>query len=642
MTIAFLLTLGGCGGGESDKGSAFVGPPPSGAAPPPAGPTPPPDTGTPPPSGDIVVENHVTGSVGDGPIINARVRVFGNSGVMLMEASSSDQADYDMVVRTQGRNYAVRIVADQGIDLVTDAPPDFQMVSAILSPSQRTVNNINPFSTLIFEAARMNGGMNNSTVTAARHAVMTRYGFGFDTDVMPSAVETAITNDNVHLMVKTSETLGEMIRRTRDALIASGNNVDGDQVVAALAADLIDGWIDGSGALQSSSRIAAVANVASAAVLVEAMSNQLLVNGVNATEAMDRAVRSVRPNAPAGMSTTSVAIPEAAFLQAARTLRAAAVVAPDPRIDAAIQVMESATPGMLPAQVAAQLPAGLHGVLRQATVDTAYVSQRTIDAVNTTARSTSSSAGGNEPEPTPTPTPPPSEPGPEPTPLPPPPEPGPEPPPPPPEPGPEPPPPPPEPGPEPPPPEPVQPPPPPANNPPVISGTPEPTTLLVGAAWGFTPKASDPDGDPLTFSIAGKPSWMSFDSTTGRLSGTPLAAQVGVYDNIRISVTDGKDTASLPAFSITVSEPPSVGYATVSWSPPTEREDGSALGSVAHYKVYYGTSRSNLDQVATISGTLTSHKVEGLAAGTWYFAVTATCPSGLESEKSAIGSKTIP
>src|SRR5690606_37370291 len=91
----------------------------------------------------------------------------------------------------------------------------------------------------------------------------------------------------------------------------------------------------------------------------------------------------------------------------------------------------------------------------------------------------------------------------------------------------------------------------PGNRAPTISGTPA-TAATVGEAYAFAPTASDPDGDDLTFSIANRPSWASFDGATGRLQGTPGSAHVGTHSNIRISVSDGKTTASLPAFSITV------------------------------------------------------------------------------------------
>jgi hypothetical protein len=185
-------------------------------------------------------------------------------------------------------------------------------------------------------------------------------------------------------------------------------------------------------------------------------------------------------------------------------------------------------------------------------------------------------------------------------------------------------------------------PPPPANSPPVISGSPN-TSLVVGTAWSFTPKASDPDGDPLTFSITGRPSWMSFNSSTGRLSGTPGSSSVGVYPDIRISVSDGEATTSLPAFSLTVTEPqPSMGTAALRWTPPTERTDGTPLTSIGGYKLYYGRNASNLEQIVNLGSNMTRYQVNNLEQGTWYFAITVFDGNGLESDRSGVVSKTIP
>ena len=91
----------------------------------------------------------------------------------------------------------------------------------------------------------------------------------------------------------------------------------------------------------------------------------------------------------------------------------------------------------------------------------------------------------------------------------------------------------------------------PTNRPPTITGSPA-GAVAVGQAYSFTPSASDPDGQALTFSITNKPSWATFSASTGRLSGTPAAANVGSTSNIVISVTDGAASASLPAFAISV------------------------------------------------------------------------------------------
>jgi hypothetical protein len=63
---------------------------------------------------DTLYTASVGGSVGDGPIVNARLRVFSNSGDLLMTTSSDNTADYSLSIRTQGRNYPLTIVADGG------------------------------------------------------------------------------------------------------------------------------------------------------------------------------------------------------------------------------------------------------------------------------------------------------------------------------------------------------------------------------------------------------------------------------------------------------------------------------------------------------------------------------------------------
>ncbi|MCF2859173.1 ExeM/NucH family extracellular endonuclease [Pseudoalteromonas sp. SMS1] len=92
---------------------------------------------------------------------------------------------------------------------------------------------------------------------------------------------------------------------------------------------------------------------------------------------------------------------------------------------------------------------------------------------------------------------------------------------------------------------------------PVIGGQPE---LVVGAgrAYSFTPTASDQNKDDLTFSVVNKPSWATFDTQTGRLSGIPAVADIAVYENIQISVTDGTSTVSLPSFNIEVVDPSTI------------------------------------------------------------------------------------
>ncbi len=188
---------------------------------------------------------------------------------------------------------------------------------------------------------------------------------------------------------------------------------------------------------------------------------------------------------------------------------------------------------------------------------------------------------------------------------------------------------------------------PPTNTPPKITGTPA-TSVQAGATYSFQPAASDADGDTLTFSIANQPSWASFSTTTGHLSGAPATGNVGTYSNITISVSDGATSVSLPAFSIQVTAPPApppptTGSATLSWTPPTQNTDGSALTNLSGYVISYGLSANALSQTVSITnpGT-TSYTVQNLGSGTWYFAVSTVTSLGTQSAFSSIVSKTIP
>jgi predicted small lipoprotein YifL len=181
----------------------------------------------------------------------------------------------------------------------------------------------------------------------------------------------------------------------------------------------------------------------------------------------------------------------------------------------------------------------------------------------------------------------------------------------------------------------------PANVAPTISGSPA-TSVNVGSAYNFQPAASDADADPLTFSIQNKPSWASFSSGTGQLSGTPAVADVGTYSGIIITVSDGITTASLPAFAISVNQvPPS--SATLEWTIPTTYTDGTTITDLAGFHIHYGTSANSLVQQVDLGDPkTTTYVVQNLAPATWYFAVTSYTSAGAESPPSNVGTKTIP
>lgn len=180
------------------------------------------------------------------------------------------------------------------------------------------------------------------------------------------------------------------------------------------------------------------------------------------------------------------------------------------------------------------------------------------------------------------------------------------------------------------------------NRAPVVSGTPS-TSVVAGSSYAFRPSGSDPEGRSLTWSISNRPSWASFSTSTGALTGTPSSSHVGSYSNIVISASDGTNRTSLRAFNIAVNSPgTSSGSATLSWTPPTTNTNGTTLTNLAGYRIYYGTSPSSLTRTVTLSNAgLTRYVISDLSAATWYFSVRAYSSSGAESVASNTVSKVI-
>jgi hypothetical protein len=166
---------------------------------------------------------------------------------------------------------------------------------------------------------------------------------------------------------------------------------------------------------------------------------------------------------------------------------------------------------------------------------------------------------------------------------------------------------------------------------------------VVGQAYSFQPAANDANGDTLSFTATNLPAWATLNAATGRISGTPTAAQVGSYANIAITVSDGTASASLTPFTITVNDVANGnGSATLSWMPPTSNADGSSLGNLSGYQVRYGTSASNLARTVTLTNpSLNTYVVENLGPGTWHFAVVAVNAAGGTSDLSNTATKTI-
>ena len=165
-------------------------------------------------------------------------------------------------------------------------------------------------------------------------------------------------------------------------------------------------------------------------------------------------------------------------------------------------------------------------------------------------------------------------------------------------------------------------------------------SVLVGREIVVRPRAGDPKGKGLKFGVSNKPAWMTFSETTGQLRGTPSAADVATYENIRITASNGQGQASAKtSISVLAS---AAGRATLSWSAPAQRTDGSALTNLAGFRIYYGNSADDLRFVIEVKDPgARSWVVEDLTTGTWYFAATAFDSVNAESARSGVASKSI-
>lgn len=166
---------------------------------------------------------------------------------------------------------------------------------------------------------------------------------------------------------------------------------------------------------------------------------------------------------------------------------------------------------------------------------------------------------------------------------------------------------------------------------PKITGT-AANTATVGKPYAFQPTATDPDKDLITFTIANKPVWASFDATHGKLSGTPTAKDAGGYANIEIAATDGKSVTPLPKFTLMVRTSATTEAVSIAWTPPTDNLDGTPLVNLSGYRIHYGTESQNYSDSVDISNAgMTRYVLDSLPPGKYYFALTALSGAGSES-----------
>jgi len=452
-------------------------------------------------------EFELSGSVGDGPVVGATMRVYRNDGAVLNEFESDASAGYNILVRTKGKYYPLTIDARNGIDVVTNANPDFALIGAALEPSRKYVVNVNPFSTLAMEIAQdLPGGHTKSNIYAAQDIAVAAMNSGLVSLASSGPMTTTIDSGNVAEIVKSSEALGEIVRRTRDWLAVSGVNSNGDTTIQTLGSDLIDSMIDGVGGPRTDTRTAAIATIVSTQALLETASNELHVNGTDATSSLEAAIQMMN----VGMASPALgelAMTSSMLRQINVGLAAADAVSTDTRVTDLRQTVAGIQPGLQPELVRGILPQDYRQILDDVLTLVAVGGESTITTINDVVRS-----GGEVPD---------------------------------------------------------------NNRAPTISGSPA-SFVEAGSMYQFLPSATDADGDPLTFTIANRPDWATFNVATGFLSGMTAEADVGTYPGIVIGATDGQTTTSLQSFTISVASSFNNTAPEISGTPSTNVLEGES------------------------------------------------------------------
>jgi hypothetical protein len=111
-----------------------------------------------------------------------------------------------------------------------------------------------------------------------------------------------------------------------------------------------------------------------------------------------------------------------------------------------------------------------------------------------------------------------------------------------------------------------------------------------------------------------------------------------------ISNTGETSTSPTDSGTATIDSAPQIGHATLNWSIPATRSNGTPLpiSEISGYTLYYGVSAGEYVNAINISDAYTtSATVTDLPLGTYYFVVTAHDNNGLESAHSATATKVV-
>jgi hypothetical protein len=234
----------------------------------------------------------LSGSVGDGPVINADIRVVDANGDLVVETTSNLNAAYQLDI-PDGTPLPVIASAAGGTDVVTGRGADFPLQAVAFESGSLTLN-MTPYTTLALKIAQCRNDLNPNGVAAAWEILHERLNFGWRRSLVADPMRDAINAGNAATVLLSNEALGELVRRTEIALTNAGVEITAEGVIAQLACDLADEQLDGAGN-EVDPRVMTTLVAVAAAVQLEVISGDLHVDGQSAMVLLDDALQLVAP-----------------------------------------------------------------------------------------------------------------------------------------------------------------------------------------------------------------------------------------------------------------------------------------------------------------------------------------------------------
>lgn len=214
----------------------------------------------------------IAGSVLDGPVINATVQLSKLDGEIIESTTSDSNAQYNFNLKNR-LAFPITVKASGGTDTVSNSAPEFSL-SAIVFENHKNIVNINSFSTLVHRIT-LRLGLSMINYNQATRYVTQNLNFGLDINSLPNPSYGVVNDANASNLLRSNEALASMIKETAAVISAQSSSQSADQILDAIAADMVDGKLDGQGESEASDRIAATANLVSAKIILQSLTNSL-------------------------------------------------------------------------------------------------------------------------------------------------------------------------------------------------------------------------------------------------------------------------------------------------------------------------------------------------------------------------------